>query len=343
VPDDGQGMEMPPEGLPPLGPYWIVAGLARGTTPALRVFPFDGTKLATPCAEQGSSSPAYAIRELVHHPSLRRMYAVTDGIHALNVHCATPTTFSGISAATGVREKQQIVQDPATGNGFFTGGGAGAINVYRFTSTPTDGTPALGGDANGPGAGALAFDAATQSVFAAGELVGRLDQFTLAANQMLPANPTSMVAICMKTVRLHVTGSNHLLAFCNDDPNIRRFTRSPFATAGNVGNLGMVDQAVSLPGDRVIVSRAAPKSDLVIVRAEGGEPTFPSTPGPVIASRVFSMGASQDGKLVATARVVDFTKAELEVWRIDGNVVTIVDKVMVDASITAIGITTPDP
>ena len=326
-----------PDGAP-LTPYWVVAAMARGsasTTPRIQALPFDGTRFTTPCVER--AAPGFS-RDLLHHPTLRLLYSVDTGFHALDPGC-NAMTFTGTPNISGARPIQQIAQDPATGIGFFTMDGAGALGVYRFTSAG-DGTPTVTGSANATSnAGPIALDAPNRALFVAGPVIA--GGYALVGPTLdLPATYTS-AAMCMEPVRLILTSTNYLLAFCADTTEIRRYTRSPFASDTMVGALGMVDSVVPLPGDRAIAARKAPNSDLVVVSLNGGSPSWGV--GPPVSSRVIAMAASRDGRVVATAHVdpLDVFKSGIAIWSVNNNVVTLLDVAALDTVVTALAVTTP--
>ncbi len=339
------GTDAPTEGIDspdaaPLSPYWIVVGMARANVPRLQILPFDGKAFTTPCAEQASTSSAYAIRELLPHPTLNKLYAVDGGFHIINPGCAG-STFAGMANINGPRQIQQIVQDPVTGVGFFTMDGAGAVGVYRFTSAP-DGTPTVTSMANAiSNAGPLAFDPGTGALFIAGVGFARLDRYGLASpGYTFPGSAAENATSCTEPVRLVPTGNNLLLEFCSDTSEVRRIVRQPFAADTMMGQpLGAVDQVSILPNDRVVAARKAPTSDLIVVSNNGGVPFWAS--GTPIASRVLAMSASKDGLVVATARVTGPDSSEVGLWRIRDNSITLVDVTPVNASVGALGVIAP--
>ena len=339
------GTDAPMEGIDspdakPVSPYWVVIGMVRGTTPRLQILPFDGKKFTAPCAEQASTSNAYAIRELVPHATLNKLYAVDSGFHLVNPACAG-STFAGQANINAPREIQQIVQDPVTGIGFFTMDGAGAIGVYRFTSSP-DGTPTLAGMANAiSNAGPLAFDPATGQLFMAGVGFARLDQYGLdSPGYTFPATPAENATSCVQPVRLVPTGNGLLLEYCGDTNEVRRFVRQPFGADSMMGQpLGAVDQVAILPNDRVVAARKPPNGDLIVVSNNGGVPFWGT--GVIIASKVIAIGAAKDGLVVATSRSTGADSSEIGLWQIDNATIQLVDVTQVDATVTAVSVIAP--
>lgn len=320
----------------PLPPSWIVVGMSRGASPRVRIFPFSGTELATTCAEQPSTtSTAFALRDLLPHPTMPVTYGVDAGLRTLGLSCTSITL--GTSTAGTPRLVQQIVRDPASGVGFYTADGAGAVGVYRFT-TDTTGTPTVTGSANAPSAaGALALDVANAQLFVAG--AGTAQGYDLVGLDFVA--PGVGAAMCLEPMRLAVSGA-FVLAFCANENHIRRYVRSPFAidpVMPEVGALGPVDQVAALPGDRVVVARKAPTSDLVVVSNNGGLPSWGQ--GPPVASRVLAMAASADGRTLATARVTGTSSSELAIWRIEANAITLEAVTNLDTVVTALAVTTP--
>jgi hypothetical protein len=339
------GTDAPPEGIDspdarPLSPYWVVVGMVRGSVPRLQIFPFDGKQFVSPCAEQASTSNAYAIRDLVPHPTLDKLYAVDSGFHIITPACGG-STFAGQANINGPREIQQIVQDPATGIGFFTMEGAGAIGVYRFTSAP-DGTPTVAGMANAiSNAGPLAFDPATGQLFMAGVGFARLDQYELdSPGYTFPAAAAANSASCVQPVRLVPTGNGLLLEYCGDTNEVRRIVRQPFGADPTTGAmLGAVDQVAILPNDRVVAARKPPHSDLIVVNNNGGVPTW--TTGVTVASKVIAISAAKDGLVVVTSRSTGADSSEIGLWRIDNMTMQLVDVTQVTATVTAVSVIAP--
>lgn len=334
----------PPEGIDspdasPLQPYWIVAGMSRGSMPLVRIFPFDGTSFTTPCTEQPSTtSSSFAIRDLINHPTLPLVYGVDAGFRSLSLNCSA-MTFAGMSMVGGPRPIQQIARDPMTGIGFFTADGSLAIGVYRFTSG-ANGDPTVTGMDNAPSAaGPIALDAANAQLYVAGPAI--IGGYALSAGLDFNGAYVS-AAMCQEPVRILTTGNDYLLAFCGDETEIRRYTRNPFLTdptLPQVGALGPVDQVVALPGDRAVAARKAPQSDLVVVSNNGGLPSWGV--GPPVASRILAMGASIDGRVIATARVTGPASSEIGLWRVDSNTITLMDVIAVDTVVTALTVSTP--
>jgi hypothetical protein len=324
----------------PLVPLWIVAGMSRGPTPLVRIFPFDGEKFETPCAEQTSSPTGFALRDFAKHPSLKLVYALDRGFRSMSLACGG-MTFAGSTDVGGVREIQQVAHDAATGVGFFTAGGTGAVGVYRY-DTATNGTPTVAGDADAPAnSGALALDVTNKQLFVAGGL-GTAGGYVLSGSTLTLPTTYTTASMCMRPVRLIPTGANHLLAFCNDQATIRRYNRNPFETdtaMSTVGALGAVDAVAPLPGDRAIAARAAPTMDLVVVNNNAGLPMWGV--GTQIPSRVLAIGASNDGHIVATARVVGPAASEIAVWSVEGDSVKLVAVTQTDTVVTALAVTTP--
>jgi hypothetical protein len=324
----------------PLVPQWIVAGMSRGPTPLVRIFPFDGEKFTAPCTEQTSSPTGFALRDFARHPSLKLVYGLDRGFRSLSLTCSA-MTFAGSTDVGGVREIQQVVHDAATGVGFFSAGGTGAVGVYRY-DTASNGTPTVAGDADAPAnSGPIALDATNKQLFVAGGL-GTAGGYVLTGSTLTLPTTYTTASMCMRPVRLIPSGPNHLLAYCNDQPDIRRYTRAPFETDAVmplVGTLGTVDAVAPLPDDRAIAARAAPKSDLVVVKHNAGLPTWGS--GPPVASRVLAIGVSADGHTVATARVMGPTASEIAVWSVNGDTIKLVAVTQTDTVVTALAVTTP--
>jgi hypothetical protein len=325
----------------PLVPQWIVAGMSRGPTPLVRIFPFDGERFTMPCTEESSSPTGFALRDFALHPSLKLVYGLDRGFRSISLSCTAAMTFTGSTDVGGVREIQQIVHDAATGVGFFAAGGTGAVGVYRY-DTATNGTPTVAGDADAPAnSGALALDAANKQLFVAGGL-GTAGGYVLTGPTLTLPTTYTTAAMCMRPVRLIPSGPNHLLAFCNDQPEIRRYTRAPFATdpvTPQAGTLGAVDAVAPLPEDRAVAARVAPMSDLVVVKNNAGLPTWSA--GPPVPSRVLAIGVSADGHTIATARVMGPNASEIAVWSVNGDAIKLIAVTQTDTVVTALAVTTP--
>src|SRR5262249_3654564 len=159
---------------------------------------------------------------------------------------------------------------------------------YRFT-TAADGTPTVMDSTNTPsGGGPLVLDAAAAQLYLAG--AGIAGAYALTGSSLVLPLPTATpvftsAASCMMPVKLLRTGT-YVLELGGDESMIRRYTAAPFASDGTVGNLGAVDAAVALPGDRAVVARHSPP-DLTVVTLGAGTPAW--TAGPSLASTVTAL------------------------------------------------------
>lgn len=300
-----------------------------GAEAKVTVLPIQDGKFEPACPVQPVPG-MLPIRDLRAHPTLPYVYAVEAGFYSAPITCNT-LTWVGTPNVTAPRPVQRIVYDATKSVGYFTGDGPSAVGVYRFT-TAADGSATLSGSTDATSeSGPLALDASTSELFVVGPSV--VSSYALiGAGLDLPAGRTNQ-STCAGPSDLIVSGP-YLLSFCSDIPDIRRFTRAPFAPTTDGGAIGAVDRVVPLPNDRAIAARAVP--DLAVIDLSSGNPTW--TAGPSLGSRITAITTSANGKLVVTARLANVSTAEVVLWRIEGNTITALDTTTVPGVVTSMAL-----
>lgn len=329
---DDAKVDAPPLDTAPLTPRWISLGISTGSGASIKVVPFDGKTIGAACA--ATTTSAYEFREIVDHPTMPYVYGVETDFRGVQLGCNAfvTTTLTSLGAA---RPLQRIALNQSGTIGFFTMDGPLAVGVYRFAAQ-SDGTPSIAGSANGPSAsGAVALVEADAQLFVAG--AGQIFGYALTPTALDFPTMSTGAMICTNPVDLLASGSS-LLAFCSDTPDVRRYTRSPFAFDTTVGALGAVSRVVALPGDRAIAARISPPQ-LASIALGAGTPTW--TDGPTLPTAVTAMAASRDGSILVTGRSIDASTSELAVWSVTGTTVLQVDTETVTGTITSIAVTAP--
>ncbi len=286
---------------------WAVASISSTSGSALQVFPFDDTGLGAPCP---LTAAVDRYNDLVAHPSLPYVYAIESRFEGIAVSCAqvTSTTFPDLGVP---RTVQRIRFDAPSSVGFFTIDGTGTTGVYRFEAG-SDGTPTVLDSAAAPtGSGAMALDGSGAHLYIGG--TSQVADFALIAGLDF-SSAYEQAASCAAPTDLVLSGDS-VLAFCSDDDNVWRYTRSPFAFDALVGTLGAIDRVVALPHDRALAAVSSSAS-LQLLTLGAGTPSW--TAGPSFASRVTAMAVSRDGRFVVTGRAVDASTSELAEFEIDG-------------------------
>jgi hypothetical protein len=314
-------------------PRWAISAINDGSASTVTVHPLVGTRFSSTCTGQLAPG-AQAIRALLPHPSLPLVYALEGGFHAIHPGCSS-STWVGMPNVGGGRPIQRIALDPATGVGFFTADGAGAIGVYRFTIA-SDGAPTVTSAANATSqGGALALDATGSRLLIAGPSITS-SYSLIGENHDLPSTYETAGG-CMQPIDLLLTGDKALL-FCKDVAEVRRYDRDPFVAEANAGELGAVSQVLALPNDRAIAGRLFPP-DLSILDLAAGSPTLIA--GPSLETAVSAMAVSREGDLVVTARALDTTRSELAIWTISGSLLMLADTQTIEGTVSALALMPP--
>ncbi|MFN0247148.1 MAG: hypothetical protein ACKV2T_09570 [Kofleriaceae bacterium] len=183
--------------------------------------------------------------------------------------------------------------------------------------------------------GPIVLDATARRLYTA-STAGLVDEYVLAnATLDFPVMRDQALG-CMAPVRLLATGDK-VLELCRDQGDIRRYSRSPVTFEGTVGDVGMIDVATPLAGDRAAAVRVSPPQ-LVLLDLLAGSPTF--TNGPTIPDRATAITSSSDGFAVATAHNSG-SGSEVRLWRVDGGTLSMVGSTQIDGIVTALAISTP--
>lgn len=313
---------------PPPSLWWLVASSTVGSTSKVTVIGIRDAEFEAACPEQPVPG-TLPLRDIAPHPDLPYVYAVEAGFHGTPVSCGA-LSWSGMNNVTATRSIQRIGYDATRNVGFFTGDGPSAVGVYRFT-TASDGTPTVTGSADATAnSGALVLDGSMGALYVAGPNVAS-SYALVGATLDLPTTRTN-AATCMGPQDLVISGDT-VLSFCSDSADIRQYSRSPFAFTSTV-TMSAVDRVVMLPGDRAIAATTAPA--LVAIALNAGTPT--SQAGPTLGSRISALTASLDGTLVATARLADPATAEIALWRIDGQTISLADSTTIPGVVSALAI-----
>jgi len=308
--------------------YWITASVSRSSMPYAVLHHLDGSGQVTACPVHAAQR---VNRALIPHPTLPFVYAVDSGFAGISLGCDSDSYLGSVQIGAA-RATQRIAYEPSLMTGYFTVDGPGALGLYRFT-TAADGTPTITSSTDtSPNSGPLALDAQRATLITAAPNAAAAYVLTGSTLDLPTTNVTAPG--CAQPIDLASSGGYTLL-FCADTSQIFRYTTSPFALESQIPGPGPVDRIVALPGDRAIAATTAPA--LGLISLSNGSPTW--SIGPTIESRVTAMAVSQDGEILATARMTN-TFAELALWRVAGQSITPLATLPISGGVFALAITT---
>lgn len=309
--------------------YWIAASFSRSSMPHAVLYQLDRAGDVTSCDEH----PAPRInRALLAHPTLPLAYAVDSGFAGIQLQCGS-TVYVGDVSIGAARTVQRIVYEPTRAIGYFTIDGPGALGLYRFTAKQ-DGTPTVTSSTNTPTtAGPLALDSERNMLVTASPNITTGYALMGSAMEFPPAYTTT--AGCGQPTDLLVSGAYALL-FCTDNPQVLRYSTSPFAYESQLAGPGPVDRVIALPGDRAIAATTAPA--LAIGTLSNGSMSW--TTGPTLPARVTAMAVSSDGEILAVA-YTGAEGAEISLWRVADQSLAPIDTMKLAGVVFSLAITAP--
>lgn len=302
----------------PLPSSSVVLALTSASGSHVVTRAFDGLQLSAGCLDQMVAQP---IAALAVNRAMPYAYGTQGQLVGVKLACSSEVHVTSAGAPSAL---QQISFTPSLSIGFFTATGG----VWRYASN-SDGMPnLLESDLVPTGAGPLLFAADAHELVVAG--TGTVFSYALfGAGFALPHAHTS--APTCSAPRGIIEQGDAALVFCSDTATIRRYTLSPFAEAGDAGQLGEVDQIVPLDADHAVATVLA--SPAVAIVTLGNTPSWKTSPP--LATRASALAVSEDGSTAAVALPLGL-QTTLAIYDVRQQSPVLVTDQVVDGQVTAI-------